>query len=160
MINATYQSITLDWIPDSRNERIFHLITAIVVTVMCVLAIIISNIDVPEKEREQVVEIPPRIAQYITEQQPPEVEPPQPTPLPTPVPIPTPRPTVAREVEKVEEPLTESEVQAREKAQQSGLLALGNELADLIDTSDVDDLVRGDVSESDADSQQIGRAHV
>lgn len=154
MINATYQSITLDWIPDSRNERNFHLITAIVVTVMCVLAIIISNIDVPEKEREQVVEVPPRIAQYISEQQPPEVEPPQPTPLPTPVPIPTPRPTVAREVEKVEEPLTESEVQAREKAEQSGLLALGNELADLIDTSDVDDMVRGEISESDADSQQ------
>ncbi len=155
MINTTYQSITLDWTPDSRSERKFHLITAVVVTVMFLLAIVISNIDVPEEERQRVVEVPPRIAEYISEQQPPpEVEQPEPTPLPTPVPIPTPRPKVAREVETVEEPLTESEIEAREKAQQSGLLALGGELADLIDTSDVDEMVRGEISESDAGSQE------
>ena len=49
---------------------------------------------------------------------------------------------------KAQKALTKTQKKAREKAAESGLLALGNELADLMDTSDISSMVGGDVKKS------------
>jgi len=151
MTHQKYQSVALEWLPDSRNESTFHIIAGVVFIVVFVVATLIGRIEVPEVDRKKSIKVPDRIAEFISEK---EALVPAPTPAPTPVPkpLPTPKPKVAREMETEEEkePLTVVEQEAREKAQKSGLLALGSELADLIDTSDIDELLGGVVEDSKA----------
>ncbi len=158
MTAQSYNKLALAWIPDSHDTRLFYLITAIVFAVVIVLASVVTLVDVPKKERRAREAVPERVAEFITKKK--EVEPPKPppTPVPTPKPIPTPKPKVARKTETEAEkkkPLTEVEKKARDKAANSGLLALGNELADLIDTTDVSEMVGSKVKESSADSQKV-----
>ncbi|WP_188151055.1 TonB family protein [Teredinibacter waterburyi] len=154
MTAQTYQTIALDWLPDSREERSFILITVSVFIVMFALALVLDSITVPEVDRFKSV-VPDRVAEFIEDNEVEVVPTPEPTPIPTPVPIPTPKPKVARDIAPEIEaaPLTEVEQEAREKASQSGLLALASEMADLIDSSDVDDLVATQASSSDAAKQ-------
>lgn len=157
MTVRSYQSLALSWVPDSQETRAFYIITAIVMLVALILAIIVSSVDVPPKERKAKQAIPERVAKFITQKK--KVEPPKPKvePKPTPLPKPSPKPKVVRKKETEAEkkkPLTVSEKKAREKAENSGLLALGSELADLIDTSEVDAMVGSKVKKSSSDAKK------
>ncbi len=144
MTARNYATLAATWVPDSQEKKPFYVIVAIVLTVALVVALLISSVDVPPKERKPREAIPERVAKFITQKK--KVEPPKPapTPIPTPKVIPTPKPKVVRkketEAEKLK-PLTKKEKKARDKASQSGLLALTGELADLMDTSSVDAMV-------------------
>lgn len=153
MTVRSYRSLALSWVPDSHETRVFYFIVAVVMAAALLLAFFVSSVEVPPKERKARQVVPERVAKFITQKK--KVEPPKPTvePKPTPLPKPSPKPKVVRKKETEAEkkkPLTVSEKKAREKAQNSGLLALGNELADLIDTSDVDALVGSKVKKSSA----------
>ncbi|WP_086931514.1 AgmX/PglI C-terminal domain-containing protein [Agarilytica rhodophyticola] len=155
-----YSTLALSWAPDSQPQetRVFYAIIAIVMAIMLVIAVVVTSIDVPPKERVARQAVPERVAQFINQQQKPE--PPKPTVAPTPVPtpIPTPKPKVVRRTETEAEkkkPLTEVEKQARDKAQKSGLLALSAEIADLIDTTDVSANVGAKVKKSSKSAQQV-----
>jgi len=141
MASSNYQNLALSWVPDSQGKRQFHLITAAVMLVALLLAIAVASVDVPPKERRAKSDVPERIARFITEKKQQAVPTPIPTAVPTPRPISTPRPKVARDNpadEQKKKVLTKDEMKARDKASQSGLLALSSELLDLIDTSDID----------------------
>ena len=87
---------------------------------------------------------------FIAQQDKPK--PPVPVKIEPPKPLPIPSPKVARKTQTEAEknkPLTAEEKQARETASQSGLLALSQELADLIDTSDLNEQVGGKIRSSD-----------
>ena len=159
----SYKNLAVSWLPDSTNNRLYHIITIAVLAVLLALALILSFVDVPPKER-RVREVPERIAKFITEKKTPEAQKPKPKPSPKPKPKPTPKPVpsvkpkVVREIQKPEEkkkPLTVVEKKAREKAESSGLLALGNELADLIDTTDVSAQVGAKTKKANAGAQRI-----
>lgn len=143
---TTYQKLALNWFPDSQSNAKFFAIVAATLTLVIVASFVVWSIEVPEKARSAKRVVPERVAKFIDQRKKPEVvkpkEKPKPPP-PKPKPKPKPKPTVERKaIKDVEKkPLTEVEKKAREKAQDSGVLALASELADLIDTSDIDNSV-------------------
>lgn len=138
-----------------RGER-KRLLAAAVVVVPLFLAFAgyVSWIELPERDREEQEALPPQLAKLIIEKKEPpkpvvpepEPEPPkpeekpveqakpepEPEPIPKPVvPEPEPEPQVAEEPEPKPEPKPEEVAKAREKAKNTGILAMGNELSKL-----------------------------
>ena len=154
MTNATYQQLALDWHPQSKTDRSFVMFVVGMLVLTMAFAISVGSIEVPVETKREQVKIPERVAKFILD---------KPKPKPKPVPIikekPKPKPKVIKKVEpkvKDEEKkkvqvkkqprekkrvLTEKQVKARDKAAQTGLLALSNDLADLMDTSEFDSMV-------------------
>ena len=154
---AVYEQLALGWRPGGKSDFQFKVITAVVVTVMFLLAVAISSIDVPEKKRQARQAVPERIAKFILEKKEKpkaKIEKPKPKPKPRPKPKPKVKKITEKKVDK--KPLTKTQKKAREKAADSGLLALGNELADLMDTSDVSSMVGGKVKASSASASKAG----
>ena len=155
MVAVRYQDLALDWQIADTEKRTFNRITIISLVVTTVFAVIVANIQVPEPERVAETVVPERVAQFVLERErakpPPPPKPQQVKPLPKPQPKPKVRKEAPKEAEK---PLTKEQAVAREKAEKSGLLALGSELADLIDTSDVSAMVSGDVSKTSSAAEQ------
>lgn len=150
MSAAYYEQLALDWKPQSKSDGPFKIITAVVVVVMMILGLIISSIDVPEQSRNARTPVPERIAKFILEKEKPKPKVVKPKPKPKPKLQPKPKVKKLPEKKKDQKPLTKSQKKARKKAEESGLLALGNELADLMDTSDVSSMVGGKVKQSSA----------
>ncbi len=128
----SYRSFILPWTPSEEEERLFRRITAAVIGLFIAFGIIIPLLPSPPKPvAEQPV--PERIVEFILEQK----KPPPPPPVEKPIEVPKPQPTVEPSPAKVV-----PKPDPRKKAQQSGLLALQQELADLRDMPvdrDVDD---------------------
>lgn len=152
----SYDNLALSWSLESRADRFFKLLTVIVLAVALGLAFILSTIEVPVQDRQARKKIPPRIVEFLLEKKKaePKIEKPPPEPKPKPKPKPKPEPKVEKvkkpEVER--KPLTETQQKAREKASQSGILALSNELSDLMDTDDISAMVGGSVSKAEVDT--------
>ncbi len=151
MSSVYYEQLALDWSPENKENRQFNLIVFVVVFVILLAAIAISSITVPDEPRVARNVVPERIANFIIEKKKPE--PKKVTPEVKPKPKPKPKPKAKKTVKKLpkvkaQKPLTKTQKKAREKAADSGLLALGNELADLMDTSDISAMVGGDVKSS------------
>ena len=51
MTARTYKTLALSWVPDSQETRSFYLICAAVMAIALALGVILSSIQVPEKER-------------------------------------------------------------------------------------------------------------
>ncbi len=154
MVNsATYSDLVMGWQPVDSRDNQFVVIVVAVVLLLFSLAFFLSSIDLPQEDRRIITPVPERIAEYIDSRPKPPPPPPEPPPEPKPEP-PKPKPTVERDLPKVEEPLTEVQKEARKTAEESGLLALGNELADLFDTSDVSAMVGGTVNDTSPSATQ------
>jgi TonB family protein len=101
-------------------------------------ALIIPNLQVPERERSEAERIPPRLAQLVEAPKPAVVEVPEPEPEPSPEPEPEraeAEPVVAdpepRPEPRVSAPQEQTTEQARENAARSGLFAMKDRLAAL-----------------------------
>jgi TonB family protein len=148
----TYEQVALAWRPDARDERRFRLFLALVIAVVLLAGIVLSSIPLPKKERLARVEVPERVAKFITERPKPrssEAAKPEPKP-----PLPRPEPRFERKPQEERKPLTSIEVKARQKAENSGLLALTRDLSDLIDTASAQSMTSGRLSKS-GDSQSV-----
>lgn len=147
VINTEYNSLAFEWTPSGKHDKRFIAIAIGSLIVALAVGFTLSTIQVPVEDRKARKAVPERIAEFILEQekQKPKIEPkpePKPKPEPEPKPIEKPEPRVKKEQEKKDlKPLTQEQKKAREKAQETGLLALTNELADLIDTSSIDTMV-------------------
>lgn len=168
MSALTYESQALQWRPDNSGDRRFTLIISLVVVLALLLGVALSLIAVPQETRQIRAAVPERIAKFILENEKRKPQPkPEVTPPPTPKPKPEikveppPEPEVIAEIKPGEpepisqlkpqkpertEVLTESQQKARAAAEKSGLLALGSELAELMDTSDVSNMARAKIS--------------
>ncbi|MET0066056.1 MAG: AgmX/PglI C-terminal domain-containing protein [Candidatus Thiodiazotropha sp.] len=138
-------SSNLPWNTASSEERRFHMIFVITMVSALVLAILISLIQLPEKERFKKQSIPPRLARLILEQK--QTPPPKPKPAPKKLvkkepPKPKPeekKPEVVKKKPEPQKPEPPKQVaekkpnpdEARKKAASSGLLAFSDQLADL-----------------------------
>jgi outer membrane biosynthesis protein TonB len=146
----------LPWNRDG-GERKRLLVTAVVVVpLFLAFAGYVSWIQLPERDRQEQEALPPRLAKLIIEKKEPpkpvlpEPEPPkpeekpveqtksepEPEPIPEPMvaetePEPEPEPQVAEKPEPKPEPKPEEVAKAREKAKNTGILAMGNELSKL-----------------------------
>jgi len=148
MTAITYSDLALDWSIDRPSDRRIKVIIPIVVILMLSLGLLLSAIDLPPEERKARREVPPRIAQFMIEKKKaqPVVEKPKPKPVkPRPKPKPKPKVKKTQKTEADKQPLTKTEQKARDKAKASGLLALSEELADLMDTDDISEMVGGRV---------------
>ncbi len=144
MTAIQYKKLALDWQPDAASTKGFYRILGVVLLSAIVIAIPLTFIKVPSENKRQRADVPDRVADFIARKEKPkpppvpEKKPPPPKPVEPP---PVEKNEVAQEITKQRDqerkPLTESEVRARKVAEKSGLLALANELNDLIDTKDV-----------------------
>lgn len=156
MTVSTYEHIALRWQPDSKDNKRFHVIAAVIIAIALAIGIGAQYIDVPEDDRRVKPTVPDRVAQFIKKKPKPKVVPPKPKPKPKP--IPKPKPKVER-VKEDKKPLTKEEKKARVKAEKSGILALAEEFADLIDSTAVDAAVSARVvSAADAKTASAGHS--
>ena len=151
-----YEQLALSWHPEGGGDNRLKWITGITLTVALLFAITVSMIDVPEPDRQAKAVVPERVANFILEKK----EKPKPKvvkPKPLPKPKLKPKPKVKKVAKKKakQKPLTKTQKKAREKAADTGLLALGNELADLMDTSDVSALVGGKVKAGSSSANKV-----
>ncbi|MCW9014703.1 MAG: TonB family protein [Gammaproteobacteria bacterium] len=135
MTVATYENLALGWKPERSSDHRFNLIAIVVLVVMLLVGIVLSSIDVPKEER-QARAVPERIAQFVMQREKPK------PPIKVVEPKPKPKPKLKvkklpRKKAVVKKPLTKVQKKARQKAETSGLLALNDELAGLMDSSSV-----------------------
>jgi len=156
----SYQSLALAWQPKSRRDKPFILFTLFILLLFFGTALFFSSVEIPKEERRAKVDVPDRVAKFILDKPKPVVKPkPKPKPKPQkiekpkPKPEPAPKPKVKREKPKQEIKLTEKQKVARKKAGESGLLALSDELSDLMDTSSIDSMVGNRIRKSTNQTQ-------
>lgn len=136
-MSAIVLSFDMSWGRTNPDDARFNRFVRINLLVALVLGMLMPLLPLPEIEKP-VTQEPPRLAQLIFEKE--EVRPPPPPPPPEPVrKQPEPVPRQAQKPEPVKEkPVAvkkpapvKPQVSAREKAEQSGLLALRDTLSDL-----------------------------
>ena len=125
---ANYRIFDLPWTPDEDEERRLKKTARTALLVFAALSILIPLI--PASERPQPAPLPEEVVKLVLEPPPaplpkPEVKKPEPKPeaKPEPKPVPQPKPV-------------DRQAEARKKAENSGLLAMKDELADLRDAID------------------------
>jgi len=133
-----YREYELPWSSDTNQDRKFQRLLGITFLVVLVLGLIWPFLPTPERDPNEIEEIPPRIAQLLLEEKP--LPPPPPPPKeeePEPeADEPEPEEVIETEPEPEPEPVPEPEVDltevAREQAQ-AALMPFAADLADLVD---------------------------
>jgi periplasmic protein TonB len=152
---AQMSELMLPWAVDPREATRFRKILIVVAVLAIMIGIGLPWIQLPEKSREELEQIPPQLAQVVLEKrviekkveipkpvekpkeevkkpdEPKKIEPVKPEPRPQP----QPRPQVQQ---RPAEPRSQVEA-AREVAKQSGLMAMTDALADMRDTTSAND---------------------
>ena len=141
---ATSREMILPWV-EAREDRFFNRLVVVLVVLFLLLTAFVNSITLPEIERRQLADVAPRLARLIVEK---KKEPPPPPPVKKEEPKPEPekKKEVKKEKPKVEPKKKEPpkpvdrRAAARKKAQQSGLVALQDDLADLRESFDFTDI--------------------
>lgn len=175
---ANSQRLGLPWNDEPGEKRRLRLIAALVTPLFLAIAGYVTWVDLPEQARQEREALPPQLARLIQEKPPEPPEPVRPEPAPVPEPEPEPEPQVVDappppkprlvapqpelEPEPAPEPVAAAEpeptpadvAQAREKASQSGVLAMSSELAQL---SAAADSIQLDAPEANLTARPIAR---
>lgn len=134
-----YREYDLPWTADSDQERKFQRQLGIAFLIALVLSIVWPFIPVPEPEPYEVIEVPPRIAELLLEEEP--LPPPLPEPEPEEEPLveePEPEQVVEEVPEpEIVEPEPEPEIDQTEVAreQAAAKFSFAEDLSDLVDDS-------------------------
>jgi TonB family protein len=128
---VNYRTYLLPWDLSIEEDERFGKVIKHMLLATLAFCIVMPLLPVPEPDPAAVKELPPRFAKLLLEK--PKVEPPPPPPV-------QPKPEqvqVVEQVAKAPEPVVtqQPKQQAREKAAQAGLLPFAEQLADLRDTS-------------------------
>lgn len=141
----------LPWNQESGERKRLRAVSILLVPLFVLVAGYISWVELPEIEREEREALPPQLARLVIEEEPPpplmeepepepeqqEPEPEEPEPQPEVAepepapPEPEPEPEPELEVADVPEPTEQDVEKAREKAKNTGILAMGDELSKL-----------------------------
>jgi periplasmic protein TonB len=163
MALASYEHLVLRWQPSQQADRTFAWIASTAIILAVFVGLVLSSLDVPPKTQLDRVLVPERVAKFIRAQEPKPLPPPKPKPKPPeppkpkiePKPLETPIPptepkqvTLVPERQKPAKPLTEKQLEARERVQTEGLLPHLKELDDLIETADVSAQVKTQIKTS------------
>lgn len=139
----------LPWNQEAGERRRLFVVASLVAPLFLVAAVYITWVELPEQDRKEREALPPQLAKLIVEKKepppPPEMKAPEPEPEkpepeerpvaepepqvqpPAPEPEPEPEPQIAAKPD----PTPEDVEKAREKARNSGILAMGDELSKL-----------------------------
>lgn len=143
----------LPWNQEAGERRRLFAIASLVVPLFLVAAAYITWVDLPEQDRKEREALPPQLAKLIVERKepppPPEMKTPEPEPeqekpepeeqpvaepepqIQPPAPEPEPEPEPEPQVAEKPEPTQQDVEKAREKARNTGILAMGDELSKL-----------------------------
>jgi periplasmic protein TonB len=163
----------LPWSSSAAENRRFGQITLVVLVLTLLLAVLVKWQELPERPRAEKEKVPPQLTRIV---KPVKVEPPKPLEPPKPVPevkkpepeVKPPPPVAKPELtKKTPEPVkvkvpsqAELTEQAKQKAQQSGLLALQDELASMRDNLAVDNLAATDSIKGAGSSDETQRKFI
>ena len=148
MIETPYFSTPgLPWDRRAEDEKLYRRLVALFILIFFIIAIIVPRIPLPEKQREEVERIPPRLAKLVMEKQ----KPPPPKVEEKPKEEPKkeePKKEEPKKEEKKEEPKPKKEEpkkpqptkQETAKKQAAAAVAVFDDLADLRDTQDLSSL--------------------
>ena len=125
-MNGYWQEPVLPW-SESENDQRFKTILKALLLAFIVLGIVIPYITVPKPEIKRLEQVAPRLAKLLIEKQQQKPKPPKIKPR-----------TSKKKVASKKK--LKKEQAARKKAQQSGLLAMQNELSTLKDAFDISSL--------------------
>jgi protein TonB len=123
-----YRSTELAWSASEEEDERYRKFVRRALLIFLLLAVLLTILPTPKIARDQVEELPPRLAKLLLEHQ---------TPTPPPPVVKEPEPEVKRpetrkpEVKKTEAPKKSTVDAARAKAERSGLLAIRDELSAL-----------------------------
>jgi TonB family protein len=121
-LSPYYRTYALAWEADTEEQRRFRRLMILGLILLLVLGLILPLIHLPRSTEGAAEAVPERLARLMVQEKPKPPPPPPPVPPPKPVP----------QVKPLEQPKPVDKVaDARRKAQQSGLLKLKDELADL-----------------------------
>src|SRR5687767_14546393 len=123
-----YRQFDLPWSPTEEVERRFRKVVRNSFIVFAIFAILIPLLPMRERDLAKAPEIPDRIVKLVLEK-------PAPPPPPPPPKIEEKKPEPEK---KVEQPKPPPKPDARERAQNAGLLKLQDQLADLRDNAILD----------------------
>jgi TonB family protein len=125
-----YRRFELPWTDEAEEDRSFRRIWVSLLAACVLLGLVVWLVVLPEPPANLQPAVPPRLAKIIVER---EIPPPEPPPPPQEVEQPKPEPTVERPRDKAPEPETDlvRTQKARAKAQNAGLLAMQDQLADI-----------------------------
>lgn len=138
MSAVTYSNLALGWAPEHKTDNFFNRLTLVVVILTFAFGFIMMSLDLPKEERRARTVIPERVANFILQKEKPKVIKIKVKPKPK---------IIAKAIKRIkkkvksDKPLTKVQKKARKKAESSGLLALNNELSDLMDTSSISAMV-------------------
>lgn len=165
MTTATYQQLALAWHPQSKSDKPFIIFAVCFVLLFVGLGLYLGSVELPKETKRAKVKVPERVAKFILEKPKPKPkpkvikkEPPKPKVLKKDPPKPKDKPKVKKQQVKKQQVLTKKQVKAREVASESGLLALSNELSDLMDTSSIDAMVGNKLAKNNTASNQASAA--
>ncbi|PKG83065.1 energy transducer TonB [Colwellia sp. 75C3] len=160
MTTATYQELALAWHPQSKSDKPFVIFAVVFVLLFVGFGLYIGSVELPKETKRAKVVIPERVAKFILEKPKPKPkpkvikkEPPKPKVIKKDPPKPKDKPKVKKKQDKKVQVLTKKQVKAREVASESGLLALSNELSDLMDTSSIDAMVGNKIAKNTTTNQ-------
>lgn len=138
---VTYEKLALEWSPERKRDHRFNVLSILFIAAIVVIALVLSSIELPKQKRIKRTVVPERVAKFILQKKKPKIIKPKP--------IPKPKIRLKPKRKKlVKKPLSKKQKKARKRAADSGLLALGNELADLIDTKSISAMVGKKVNKS------------
>jgi len=148
-----YHSPELPWALSEDEELRYRKILKRALLFLLLLSIVMPFLPIPQMSREQVEELPPRLAKLLLERQ---QQPPAPAPV---VKAPQPDAKKPAPVKKIQPKKPERNVEAaRAKAQRSGLLAFKDDLADLRASPTTNKLERAQLAKGPSAGSAPGRA--
>lgn len=169
-----YHSLTLPWTLSSEDERRFRSILTWSLAIGLLFSVAMPYLPVPQTAKDEIVEVPPRLAKLILERReppppPPRVEAPKPKPKPKqeakPKPKPKPKPKKEQPKKLVKKTPPKKPVntvkQAKEKAKRSGILAFQDTLSDLRENTAVNKVNKtGRLSSSGQTARKVERSMI
>jgi protein TonB len=158
-----YREYDLPWTADWSQERKYKRLLGGIFLGVAVLGLVWPFIPAPEPDPYEIIEIPPRIAQLLLEEEP--LPPPPPEPEPEPEPDEEPEQVVETEPEPEPEIIPEPEPEvdleevAREQAQ-AAFLPFAEDLADLVDKDLLDSVDDDDLTASVGEAERNERSMI
>ena len=147
---VTYSSLALGWSPENKRDIFFNRLSVFSIIAAILFAAAMMSVTLPKEERQARSVVPERVAKFILQKEKPKI-----VKLKT-KPEPKQLPKIVKRIKKInksDKPLTKIQKKARDKAKTSGLLALNNELSDLMDTSSINAMVGKRVNKNSAAMQ-------
>jgi protein TonB len=162
-----YREYDLPWTSDSSQERKFQRLLKFIFIGVAALSLVWPFIPTPEPDPNEIIEIPPRIAQLILEERTPPPPPPEPEPEPEPEPDEEPEQVVETEPEPepefIPEPEPEPEIDQAEVAleqAQAAMLPFAEDLTDLVDIDLLDAVDDRDLTASVGEAERNERSMI